>query len=141
MDHPVLAVGLKERVLPLHALAGEGGDHLVVAELLGLVAAPVPDLHGSRSVLALGDLALELEVLERVVLGAHRQPVLIRVRGDTTRHGPGREGAFVLEPQVPVQPASVVLMHHEAGLAGALAVLAALRLGCRAEVSLRAIAA
>ena len=33
-----------------------------------------------RAVLALGDLAVELEVLERVVLGAHRQAVVLRRR-------------------------------------------------------------
>ena len=71
-----------------HALAVEGGDHLVVAELLRLERAAVPDRHRARAVLALRDLALELEVLERVVLGVHREPVLVRVVRDAARKRP-----------------------------------------------------
>ena len=141
MDHPVVALGVEQGVAATDALAVEDGDHLIVAELLRLVAAAVPDHHGARPVLALGDLTLELQVLERVVLGPHRQPVLVRVGGDPTRHGPGSERALVLEPEVPVQAPGIVLLHHEARIAGALALFTALRLGCPAEVPLRAIAA
>ena len=58
---------------------------------------------------------MELEVLERVVLGAHGQPVLVRVLRDAARQRPGGERALVLEPQVPVEAARVVLLDHEAG--------------------------
>ena len=44
------------------------------------VGARVPDLHQAAAVLAAWDLALEVEVRERVVLGAHGEPVLARVR-------------------------------------------------------------
>ena len=47
-----------------------------------LVGAVVPDRHRPGAVLALRDLALEVEVLERVVLGADRPAVLLRVLGD-----------------------------------------------------------
>ena len=114
VDHPVVAVGLEDRVPALHPLPGEGGDHLVVAELLGLVRAPVPDLDRPRSVLALRDLALEPEVLERMILGADGQSVLLRVLGDALRERPGRQGAVALEPQVPVQATRVVLVDDEA---------------------------
>ena len=70
---------LEQGVAAVHALAVEGRDHLVVAELLGLVGAAVPDGHRPGAVLALRDLAVELEVLERVVLGAHGEPVLVGV--------------------------------------------------------------
>ena len=90
VDHPVLALGLKQRVAALGALAVEGDDHLVVAELLGLVGAAVPDLHRARPVAALRDLAVEVEVLERVVLGAHRQAVLLRVASGCPSGAPRR---------------------------------------------------
>ena len=95
----------------------EGRDHLVVAELLRLVGAAVPDEHRAGAVLALRDLALELEVLERVVLGVHGEPVLVRVLRHAARKRPRGERAVVLEAQVPVQAAGVVLLDHEAGLA------------------------
>ena len=114
VDHPVVPVGLKQGVLALHPLAGEGGDHLVVPELLGLERPPVPDLDGPAAVLALGDLALEFQVLERMGLGADGQAVVLRV----LRHAPGKrprgERAVVLEPQVPMKPTRVVLLDHEA---------------------------
>ena len=56
----------------------------------GLVGAAVPDRHRPRAVLALRDLTLELEVLERVVLGVHREPVLVGVCRDSARAAPRR---------------------------------------------------
>src|SRR3954452_8714255 len=134
VDHPVVAARLEQRVSALHPLAVKGRDHLVVAELLGLKGAAVPDRHRAGAVVALRDLAVELEVLERVVLGVHRQPVLVGVLGNAARQRPGGEDAVVLEPEVPVQPRGVVLLHDEAApglLAGAAA-----RLGRRAQVPL-----
>ncbi len=57
---------------------------------------------------------MELEVLERVVLRAHGQVVALRPWRDPARDGPGGEHAIVLEAQVPVQAARVVLLDDEA---------------------------
>ncbi len=38
-----------------------------------LVGAPIPDLDGAGAVLARRDLALEIAVVERVVLDVHRE--------------------------------------------------------------------
>ncbi len=114
VDQPVLALGVDERVAALDPLALQHHDHLVVAELLGHVGAPVPDLHRAGAVRALGDVAVELQVLERVVLGAHGQAVLVGVDGDAPRQGPGGEYPVALEAQVPVQPSGVVLLDDEA---------------------------
>ena len=73
MDHPVLRLArVKQRVLALQALAVEGDDHLVVAKLVAVVGAHVPDLHAAGAVAAGGDLALEVDVAERVVLDVDR---------------------------------------------------------------------
>ena len=88
VDHPVPAVGAEQHVAALHALAGEGDHHLVLAPLVQLVGAAVPDLHRPCAVLALRDLAVEVEVLERVVLGADREVVPLRVRRDPLRDRP-----------------------------------------------------
>jgi hypothetical protein len=116
VDHPVLLVlaRAEEDVLAGEPLAVEGDDHLVVAELLALVGAGVPDLHRARAVLALRDVPLEVDVLERVVLGVDRLAVLLRVLRDPVRDRPAREHAVALEPQVPVEAAGVVLLDDEA---------------------------
>ena len=118
VDHPVVALGPKQRVAARHALAAEDDDDLGVLELLELAGAAVPDRHLPGPVLARGDLALEVDVLERMVLRAHGEPVLLRVERDALGQRPRREHAFVLDPQVPVQPAGVVLLDHEARRAG-----------------------
>ena len=123
VDHPVLGLVVlvdgKQRVAPLHALALQ--EHLELARLpLEHVVGPaVPDAHRARAVLALGDLALELQVLERMVLGVHRQAVVLGRLGQAVGDGEGDEHAVVLEAQVPVQARGVVLLDDEtAAVAG-----------------------
>ena len=133
VDQPVLAARGEQRVAALQPLAVERRDHLVVAELLGLVGAAVPDLHRPGAVLALGDLALEVEVLERVVLGVHGEPVLVGVLRDPARQRPRDQHAVVLQPQVPVQVAGVVLLDHEAALPAAAGAAGAARRSSRSH--------
>jgi hypothetical protein len=97
MDHPVVAIGLEQRVATLHALAVQHHDDLIGAELLGGVGAAIPDRHRARAVLTLRDVALELEVLERVILGVHRAVVAARIRRDALGNGPRRECAVTFE--------------------------------------------
>ena len=78
-----------------------------------LVGAAVPDRHRAGAVVALRDLAVEVEVLERVVLGADREAVVLRLLGQAVRDRPRRERAVVLEAQVPVQARGVVLLDDE----------------------------
>jgi hypothetical protein len=128
VDHPVLRPArLEEHVAPPHPPAFEAEDDLVVAPLLQLVGAAVPDRHRAGPVLALRDLALEGHVLERVVLGVDGLAVFARVERDAVRHRPGGGDALVLQPQVPVQAGRVVLLDDEARRALALAAALARR--------------
>ena len=68
-----------------------------------------------------------------------REVVALGVGRDALRDGPGDQHAVALEPQVPVQPAGVVLVHHEARLLRRVGALAGPRLGRRAEVALGAV--
>ena len=115
VDHPVLPLRLKQRVLPPYALAVEGDDHLVVAELVAVVGARVPDLHLAGAVAAGGDLTREVDVAERMVLDVDGEVVALRIVRDALGHRPGDEHAVALESQIPVQAARVVLLHDEAG--------------------------
>ena len=120
MDHPVVAAGAEQDVAALDPLAVEGDHDLGVAPLVLLVGPVVPDAHRARAVVALRDVALPAQVLERVVLGVHGQPVVVRAVGDPLGHRPGDRDAVVLEAEVPVQAAGRVLLDDEArGLAGA----------------------
>ena len=114
MDHPVLLrAGLEQRVLPVQPVAVEGDDHLLRLPLLHVVGAGVPQLHGARAV-ALRDHALEVDVVERVVLDVHRQAVLLRAHRDAVRYCPRHQHAVALQAQVPVQAGGVVLLDDEA---------------------------
>ena len=124
VDHPVLLgavpAPLANREQPVaarQALAVEGDLDLLLLPQVGLERALVPDRHGARPVLAGRDLAVEVQVLERMVLGVDRQPVVGGVGGDPVGDRPRGQDAIVLEPQVPVQPRGVVLLDDEPRLA------------------------
>ena len=59
---------------------------------------------------------MELQILERMILGAHRQPVVGRIGRDPVRHRPRRQHPLMLQPQIPVQPRSRMLLHDEPSL-------------------------
>ena len=114
VDHPVLAVGLKEHVAALQALAVEDDHHLPVRPLLDVVGAFVPDQDLARAVVALGDLAMKVDVVERVVLDVDREVVLLRVGRHPFRDRPGDQHAVLLKAEVPVQAPGVVLLNDKA---------------------------
>src|SRR5699024_12387895 len=82
----------------------------------------IPDRALARTVLSLGDPALEVCVFEWVVLGLDCQTVVLRIGRRTLRQSPGDEHSLVLESEIPVQSARVVLLDDEAEIASAGAV-------------------
>ena len=52
------------------------------------VPSPVPDHHRPRAILTFRDDALEIRVLERMVLSLHRQPLVCRIHRWPFGHGP-----------------------------------------------------
>jgi len=136
VDQPVLLTPrLEERVPALNALPVEGDDHLVRLPFVELVRARVPDPHLAGAVLSLRDVALELQVLDRMVLGAHCLAVLLGILRDAVGDRPRGGRAVVLEPQVPVKARRVVFLDYEAKLIAAVGCLAG-RLRRGAEVPL-----
>jgi NADPH:quinone reductase-like Zn-dependent oxidoreductase len=102
----------------LEPLAGEVEVELAVAQALVDVASrhpmpAVPDHDAAGAVLALGNLALEPSVVERVVLGLHGEAPVLRAQARLLRDGPALEHAVVLETKVVVQPRRVVALHDE----------------------------
>ena len=89
------------------------GEAAVLLLLDQLVGAAVPDLDRAGAVLPGRDLALEVRVVERVVLDVHGQVPLARLERHALGHGPAREHTVALEPEVVVQPAGGVALHDE----------------------------
>ena len=111
------------------------GEAAVLLLLEQLVRSAVPDLDRAGAVLALGDLALEARVVERVVLDADGEGPLARLERHALRYGPARKRSVPLEPEVVVQPARVVPLHDEDRLLPS-ALLPAERLRCLLRIAL-----
>ena len=106
-------------------LAGQVHVQLTLGDGLGRILvlvgrgprAPVPDDDVAAAVLALADHALEVEVLDRVVLDVDGEALGARVERRALGHGPRHEDAVHLEAEVVVQAGGPVALHHEATLA------------------------
>jgi len=75
--------------------------------------APVPDDHRPGAILAVRDHAFEVRVLDRVILGLHRQPLFGGIRMRTPGNRPGLQDAVPLQPQVVVHARSAVFLHDK----------------------------
>ena len=92
-----------------------------------LVRAAIPDLDRPGPVLPGRDRPLEIGVVERVILDVDGEMPLALLQRHALRHGPAREGAVPLEPEVVVEAAGGVPLDDEAGRGAVVA--AAERLG------------
>ena len=114
---------------------GDGCQRIGVRVVGQLPRSPVPDDDVAAAVLAARDDSLEVEVLERMVLDVHRQPLCIGVERRALRDGPAEQHAGGLEPEVVVQAAGSMALHDETVAIGD-GRRGASRFGCRAEVAL-----
>src|SRR5262249_53188877 len=108
-------------------LAGERELEVALGEALRDVVdlrrprAAVPDHDRAAAVLARRDHALEVGVLDRVILDRHREPLDARIERGAFRDGPREQHALPFETEVVVQMAGAMLLDHEAELPRALA--------------------
>ncbi len=103
------------QLLPVHV-----GMQLAVADRPARVGGAdrlprpgVPHDDVAAAVLTGRDHALEVEVLDGVVLHVHRQAAHLRVEGRALGHGPAHQHAVDLEPEVVVEAARPVPLHDE----------------------------
>ena len=75
--------------------------------------AGIPDDHRPAAVLALRDHPLEVDVFQRMVLGLHRQPLLLRVERRSLRHRPALQHPAEFQPQVVMIRARLMLVHDK----------------------------
>src|SRR5215203_6357352 len=110
MDQPILfgliatAAGVNQRELADSAEAAIGpaeqgdDDLLAFAPLVQPVGAGIPDPNLAAAVLALGDLALEAPVLQRMIFGLYRQVVDLGISRGCLGHRPADQHAVPLQP-------------------------------------------
>ncbi len=146
-EQPLLALrpgataGAHQREGPAQLVALELEEQLPSPEPLVDVlqrrpAPAIPHDHRPGAVVPLGDHALEVRVLDRVVLHVDREALHRRVEGGPLRHRPGEQHVAPLEAEVVVEsPGGVLLDDEEARPAGA----ATHRLRSRARVALAAV--
>ena len=106
-DHPTaLQLFARERELQL-ALAQRP---LRIATVLGSPEAAVPEHDGAATVLALRDRALEVAVVERVVLDLHGEAPVTGVERWPFGDGPGLEDPVHLQAEIVMQPGCGMLL-------------------------------
>ena len=94
-----------------------------------LVGAAIPEVDRAAAVLARRDVALEVGVLDRVVLDVHRERALAGAQRHAPRQRPAEQHAVALEPQVVVQGAGRMALNDEDRIAVGLRLARLQRLG------------
>jgi hypothetical protein len=104
---------------------------------LGDPDAAVPQLDRAAAILALGNGAFEVAIVERMILDLDGQPLVVRIERRAARHRPGLEHAVELEPEIIVQACRIVALDHEAQALAGRDDRRTRRLGGFLEVALR----
>jgi hypothetical protein len=98
-------------------LQSGGHRHHLLVDLGGVLVGPdVPDDDRARPILALGDRALKVDVVEGVVLGGDREALFSRVDRGAFGDGPRLEAALHLQPEIVMERLRPVLLDGEPGL-------------------------
>ena len=104
----------------MQALAGQDELDFAVPKTLvwvneRLPGAAVPGLDRPGAVVAFRDAALEIGVVQRMVLDMHRDPFVGGVEGGAFADRPAPQHVVVFQAEVPVQAGAVrlVLLHDE----------------------------
>ena len=132
-----------ERPATPELLAGRGKLELALAErrthvrglLIRYPEAAIPEHHRAATVFVFRDRALEIPVVEGMVLDLNRQSLVAGIAGRTLGYRPGFEYPIVLEAQVVVQPGRCVLLDDKTRVLGALNRTLAAWLRCLLEIA------
>ena len=74
----------------------------------------VPEHHCTAAIFTLGDRAFKTGIGQGMVLGPHRQPLVIGIEAGALGHCPALEDTVQLQTEIKMQPAGSVLLHDEA---------------------------
>ena len=110
--HRIPALELESEHLDIElARAHRAGD--IVRRIGHAIDAAVPNDYLAGTVVALGNDALEIAVLDRMVLDHHGKPLVGGIERRPLGHGPRAQHAFHLETEVVMEPGGRVLLHDE----------------------------
>ena len=84
--------------------------------IVGFPITAVPKLHGAAAILAFGNGAFEIAVVERMILDLDRQPLVVGIQRWAFGDRPGLEHAVEFQPEIIMQSGRIVLLDHEAAL-------------------------
>ena len=73
----------------------------------------VPDHHRARAVLPLRDHPFEAGIVQRVVFGLHRQPLVSRIKRRSLGDSPGLQHTLDLQAEIVVQAPGIMLLHDK----------------------------
>src|SRR5690606_9623951 len=73
----------------------------------------IPQLHRAAAVLTFRNRALEVAVVERMVLHCNGKALVLRIQRRALRHGPRLERSIQLETEIEVQAPRCMLLNHE----------------------------
>ena len=76
------------------------GTHRIRLFANAFVGALVPHNHASGAIFASGDHAFEVQVLERMILGADSKALFGRIEGWTSGNGPGSQNVLHFEAEI-----------------------------------------
>ena len=82
-----------------------------------LPGAAIPQHHRAAAILALRNRALERAVVERMILDMHRQPLVGGIEAWPLRAGPAQQHTVILQPEIVMLVARVVLLDQIAQFA------------------------
>ena len=105
----------------------------------GNPGATIPELHRAAAILALGNRAFEIAIVEWVILDLDGQALVVRIERGSARYRPGLEHAIEFEPEIVMQPRRIVALDDEAQPLPLRDSRFAGRLGGQAEVAFCAI--
>ncbi len=98
--------------------------------------AAIPQHHRAAAILALGNRALEIAIVERVILHLDGETLVVGIERGTARHRPGFEHAVEFQAEIVMQAGGGVLLDHIAAMLGLGDARRAAGLGRLLEVAL-----
>jgi hypothetical protein len=115
---PALAAHAHQRPVAAQLVAAQFELQLALGQpparvALGHPLAAVPDDHRARTVLPGRDGAFEVGIRDRMVFDVHRHALHAGIEARALGHSPALERAVEFEPEVVMQLARMVLLHHE----------------------------
>ena len=105
--------------LPLHPFAVEREMQMPLVDVRRTLArnrcpgSAIPQHHRAAAIFASRNGALERRIGHRMVLGAHREALVLGVHARPARHRPAFEHAVHLDTEIEMQPRRVMLLHDE----------------------------